>query len=224
MNFRRIERVCRNLKNRFFSSFVVFTLSISLMAVHIVQFYRIKEQIKNAIMSGKPIFLIGFMGAGKSRTGKRLAKALDLPFLDSDLEIMKNTQRSIEHIFAEEGEAYFRTLEKEWLLGLGSNSTIVSVGGGFPCFHSNMERMNQMGLTIYLKLSVEALAERLQQSKTVRPLIEPYKQDEIALKSFIRAKLDEREVFYNQSHLTLNGLSLSQSRLNELMVEIKERL
>lgn len=175
-------------------------------------------------MRGKLIFLIGFMGAGKTRTGKRLAKALDFPFLDSDLEIMKNTQKSIEELFAEEGEAHFRSLEKEWLLGLGPNPTIVSVGGGLPCFHNNMEEMNKRGITIYLKLSVEALAERLQQSKTVRPLIEPYKQDEPVLKSFIRAKLEERDVFYNQSHLIVNGLSLSQNRLNELIDEIRERL
>lgn len=172
-------------------------------------------------MSRKVIFLIGFMGAGKSRTGKRLAKALDLPFIDSDIEITKLAQKSVEQIFREEGETYFRELEQNWLNNLTDSPAVIAVGGGLPCFYDNMERMKTFGLTIYLQLSVKALAGRLQQSKSIRPLIEPFKQDDEALKSFILSKLEEREVYYKQAQLQLNGLSLSSDRMNALIQTIE---
>lgn len=173
-------------------------------------------------MSRKVIFLIGFMGAGKSRTGKRLAKALDLPFLDSDLEISNLTQKSVEQIFREDGETYFRELEQNWLKKITDSPAVIAVGGGLPCFYDNMEHMKTLGLTIYLQLSVEALAERLQQSKSIRPLIEPFKQNDETLKSFIRSKLEEREVYYKQAEIQLNGLSLSSDRIHALIQTIED--
>lgn len=175
-------------------------------------------------MSKQVIFLVGFMGAGKSRTGKKLAKALNLPFLDSDIELKRQTQKSIEEIFDEQGEKYFRELEKNWLNQLKDESAVIAVGGGLPCYYNNMERMNEMGLTIYLKLSVEALADRLKNAKTVRPLIESYKDDESALKAFIGSKMNEREPFYSQAKLQLSGVSLSAKRFADLVLEIKKLL
>ena len=95
------------------------------------------------------------------------------------------------------------------------------MGGGLPCFYDNMARMKTLGLTIYLQVSVEALVARLQQSKSIRPLIEPFKQNDEALKSFIRSKLEERELYYKQAQLQLNGLSLSSDRMNALIRTIE---
>ena len=154
-------------------------------------------------------------------TGKRLAKALDLPFLDSDIEITKLAQKSVEQIFTDEGETYFRELEQNWLNNLTDSPAVIAVGGGLPCFYDNMARMKTLGLTIYLQVSVEALVARLQQSKSIRPLIEPFKQNDEALKSFIRSKLEERELYYKQAQLQLNGLSLSSDRMNALIRTIE---
>ena len=98
---------------------------------------------------------------------------------------------------------------------------VIAVGGGLPCFYDNMARMKTLGLTIYLQVSVEALVARLQQSKSIRPFIEPFKQNDEALKSFIRSKLEESELYYKQAQLQLNGLSLSSDRMNALIRTIE---
>lgn len=167
------------------------------------------------------IFLIGFMGAGKSSFGKRLAKKMNRPFLDSDREIEKNTGRSVADWFEKEGETAFRQLETDWLEKLTTSNAVVALGGGTPCFNHNMERINQVGISIYLELSPKALADRLLKSKKKRPLIAPFQQDEMALLEFIETKLAQREQYYRQAHFSVSGVNLSADRLEELIGELK---
>jgi shikimate kinase len=100
------------------------------------------------------IFLIGFMGSGKTSIGKKLAKKMKYAFLDLDQEIEKQENLSISEIFEIHGEDYFRVLEKKVLVDLTQlSNTVVSCGGGTPCHYNNIELINNAGISIYLQLS-----------------------------------------------------------------------
>ena len=167
------------------------------------------------------VFLIGFMGAGKSRLGKRLAKRMNFAFLDADQEIEKANNKTVDELFAELGEDGFRTLETNWLADLNVENTLVALGGGTPCFNNNMELILQKGKSIYLELSAKMLVDRLQSAKGIRPLIEPIKDNKDALHQFVQEKLKEREVFYKQAHYTTRAMSLSANRLDSLIEVIE---
>ncbi len=147
------------------------------------------------------VILIGYMGSGKSSLGKRVARALGIPFIDSDAEISRKTGKSTSEIFEKEGENRFRTLEKELILSLDpTESFVLATGGGLPCFNNLMNELNKLGTTIYLKHNPNNLAKRLTVSKTNRPLI----QNHIAsgtLLEFIEDHLKGREKIYNQAHV-----------------------
>lgn len=151
----------------------------------------------------KRYILIGFMGAGKTFLGKQLAVKLNLPFIDSDEEIENEYNSTINEIFEKEGEEAFRLKEQKFILSLrDKGSFVLSTGGGMPCFSKNMDLLNEIGTTIYLKLSPTVLAERLLNDKEDRPLIVDDKIDQ--LKLFIKEKLSVREQFYHQSQIILN--------------------
>lgn len=144
------------------------------------------------------IFLIGFMGCGKSTVGRNLARALNWKFIDLDQFIQEQEGLSITEIFNQQGEEVFRLLEKNALEKAATlENVVIATGGGAPCHHNNLERMKESGLTIYLKLEPEGLLERLLAARKSRPLIANKSDDELLL--FIREKLAEREPFYNQA-------------------------
>ena len=106
------------------------------------------------------IFLIGFMGCGKTTLGKKLAKHLNFNFIDLDRFIENKTVKSINVIFDEKGEQYFRDLEKESLNEIYKmDNLVIATGGGTPCFSDNMQTMLEKGICIYLKMEAEDLAE-----------------------------------------------------------------
>lgn len=151
------------------------------------------------------IFLIGFMGSGKSTLGKKLAKKLNFLFLDLDQLIEKQEHGTIADIFNKKGEEYFRTLETTILkITIDKNqSFVLSLGGGTPCFNNNMELINQSGKSIYLKYNAGILTSRLLTAKQQRPLIAGKNEEE--LKQFVLDLLTQREPFYNQSKLVVEG-------------------
>lgn len=120
----------------------------------------------------KTVILIGFMGSGKTSTGKELAVMLNIPFLDTDEIIEKEQNRSINDIFAAEGEAYFRKLEQTLIQRLLKEETkgVLSVGGGLPVFSGNAEILKKMGSVVLLNAQKETLIKRLQSDAT-RPLL-----------------------------------------------------
>ena len=146
------------------------------------------------------VYLIGFMGAGKTTISKLLANKFQLPFYDTDQEIEKNEKRSISDIFKKEGELYFRMLETEILKSINQNS-IISCGGGLPIYNNNMELINSKGISIYLKASVNFLFDRLKKEKKSRPLINNKTDEE--LEFYIKNELQNRKPFYKLASHTL---------------------
>lgn len=147
------------------------------------------------------------MGSGKSTYGKKLATKLNYDFIDTDAAIERMTGKPIAQIFAQDGEDSFRQLERSILVSLTKRQNIVvSTGGGTPCFFDNMALMNKTGVTVYLQLAPESLAQRLIQSKSERPLLQRISNEE--LPGYIKMHLFERESFYKKSGITIKGENL----------------
>lgn len=148
------------------------------------------------------IYLIGFMGCGKSTLGKALAQAMGWQFADIDTMFEEKHSSTISDYFKTFGEDGFRLAERQMVADTFSMKGIVfATGGGAPCFFDNMAQMNENGLTVYLKLPPEALVKRLHNGKHGRPLVADKSDDEML--SFITQKLAEREPFYNQARLVV---------------------
>ena len=151
------------------------------------------------------IFLIGYMGSGKTSMGKLLAENLQFSFIDMDVHIEKKYHRTVSEIFTQMGEAKFREIERECLHEVADfEKTVISTGGGTPCFFDNMDHMNSRGMTVYLRLTPEQLAVRLENSrKGKRPLLADRKGEE--LRQFIENGLKTREPFYNCAQKIISG-------------------
>lgn len=152
------------------------------------------------------IFLIGYMGSGKSVVGRRLADVLSYKFLDFDDYISAKEQLSVSDIFERKGEIYFRKAEYKYLNDLlGVEDTVVSLGGGTPCYGNNMQTLldGKASTVIYLKASIPTLTERLFEERNKRPLIAHIStKDE--LMEFIGKHLFERAPFYEQANISIN--------------------
>jgi shikimate kinase len=168
-------------------------------------------------MSGRrKVYITGFMGSGKSTTGKKLASALGWSFIDLDRKIEEYTGKSIPELFSQNGEVYFRKVETEVLKSLKStNDVVISTGGGTPCQDENMDYMVETGLTLYLKLTPGQLRSRLYESSTERPLLKDLDYD--SLLEFITGKLALREKWYNRAEITVEGIDLDISLLSSLV-------
>jgi len=146
------------------------------------------------------IYLLGFMGCGKSYLGKRLAEHLNWQFLDMDAYLEAKEGKTITQIFAEGGESLFRELEKNYLTATADfDNAVIATGGGCPCFYDNMEWMDVSGRTIYLKTPTSILVERLQAETAHRPLLAGKTKQELT--AFIEAKLAERAPIYEQAQV-----------------------
>ncbi len=149
------------------------------------------------------IFLIGYMGAGKTTVGKSLARRMNLSYIDTDHFIENRYRKKISDIFASEGEECFRDIEHRVLLEVSEfENVVVSTGGGLPCFNDNMTVMNEAGITVYLEVSVEELAARLEEGKNVRPVLKNRSGKDLI--DFIEKNLDLRKSFYEQAKIRFN--------------------
>lgn len=164
------------------------------------------------------IFLIGFMGSGKSTLGAQLARRVDYQFIDMDHLIEETAEMSIPEIFNEHGEEVFRKWEHDILIELcRRDKLVVSTGGGAPCHSQLMDLMNSHGSTIYLKLSPKALLNRLTQSRTERPLIKGKSERELL--DFIKSLLKKRESFYKRASYIVDGIKIQPEALAKLLQE-----
>jgi shikimate kinase len=164
------------------------------------------------------IFLIGFMGSGKSTLGSGLARRIGYEYVDMDHLIEETAGMTIPGIFSEHGEDVFRKWEHDILLELCERERlVVSTGGGAPCHGEMISIMNDHGTTVYIKLAPAVLKERLLQSKTERPLIQGKSEPE--LMGFITSLLAQREVYYNQARIILDGLHPNLDNLVDLLEE-----
>lgn len=151
------------------------------------------------------IFLVGFMGSGKSHTGKLLAHLLNFNFQDLDQHIEQLSGNTIPDIFQRFGESEFRIRECKALDDLilqDQQNLIVSSGGGTPCFFDNMERMNEAGVTFFLDAPAKLLCERLLPGRNARPLLKDKSPEE--LEFFIQEKLNNRYPFYQKAMVTVH--------------------
>ena len=159
------------------------------------------------------VYLIGFMGSGKSHWGRLVSARMKLPFYDLDDVIVQKAGKSIAAIFAELGEEQFRTLEKELLEELTESNPdlVLSCGGGTPCFFGNIDYMKDHGKVIWLNTSLDTLVARLVKEKNHRPLIRDIPDAE--LKAVINKKLHDRKLYYEQAHLSLPEETLSLEQI-----------
>ncbi len=148
------------------------------------------------------IYLVGFMGSGKSTMGRKMSKHSGLNFIDLDKYIEERSFKTIPTLFSEEGEAGFREKERRSLEEVSHfENVIISTGGGTPCFFDNMELMNRTGFTVYLAPPVEILAKRILKSNTERPLVLGKSNEE--LMEYIRETLLVRAPFYEKAKLII---------------------
>lgn len=150
------------------------------------------------------VYLIGYMGCGKTTIGKRLAKTLGWDVIDMDSRIENRYRKSIPDIFASEGEESFRKKERFILEELSAlENVVISTGGGAPCFYDNIDVMNSSGLCVYIRMTPEALADRLKHAKANRPLLKDKTEDELI--DFIRQQLEKRRAFYEQAQFVVDN-------------------
>lgn len=163
------------------------------------------------------IFLMGFMGCGKTTHGKKLAKKLNRPFIDLDHYIERKENKTIPEIFNLSGENAFREMEALYLKQVISRyaSAVISLGGGTPCFNNNIDIINTSGLSIYIEMTSKALFQRLENAATARPLLAGKSSDE-KLKT-ISDLLEVRENFYKQAAIKVNGINLDTEKLIEAL-------
>jgi shikimate kinase len=151
------------------------------------------------------IFLIGFMGSGKTTIGRKLAAKLGYEFIDLDAAIEKAEGMYIRDIINEKSEAYFREVETHTLKLLELSDKVISTGGGTPYYFDNMDWMKTNGTVIYIELDEAALFSRLKTTNLEhRPLLKGL--DDEGLKAFIHNKLAERESYYNQANIKFNPI------------------
>ena len=136
------------------------------------------------------------MGCGKTTIARELSNTLRLPYLDTDKEIQKKTNYTINEIFKNFDEIYFRKVEKEILTSIRGKK-IVSTGGGLPIYSDNMKYIKKNGISIYLKTPIQILYNRLRNDLDNRPLINNINYN---LKIFIKKQIKQREYFYKQAN------------------------
>ena len=164
---------------------------------------------------GGKVFLIGFMGSGKTHWGKIWAQKNGLDFYDLDAIIEMKEGRSVAAIFEKEGEDYFRKKEIAALHTFSAkDKCIIACGGGVACFNDNMQWMNENGITVYLTAKPAYILSRIKEEKDKRPLIN--KLNEAELLFFIEQKLKEREPFYNQAQIILQVIELNEDSLSTI--------
>ena len=150
------------------------------------------------------IFLLGFMGCGKTHWGKEISRKLSIPFFDLDEQIVASEGKSINDIFASEGEEFFRLKEKEvlYLVTESHESFVMACGGGTPCFYNNIDYMNKSGTTVWINCSVDCLFSRLVKEREKRPLIRDL--SDAQLRAFIIKKFADRKIFYQQASVIIS--------------------
>ncbi|MDE6297829.1 MAG: shikimate kinase [Muribaculaceae bacterium] len=151
-----------------------------------------------------PIFIVGYMASGKTTFGRALGRALGREFIDLDFYIEQRFRKSIKEIFSVEGEEAFRRKESAMLKEAGEfENTVISCGGGTPCFFDNMEYMNSRGVTVFLNTDRECIVRRLLENNSRRPLMAGKSEEEI--RAEMDRTLEKRLPFYSAAKIHFSG-------------------
>lgn len=163
------------------------------------------------------VYLIGFMGAGKTWMGKQVGLVSGFPFLDLDAYIEQQEGQSISVLFEQKGEDYFRSIEQKCLQELTTiNSNLVlSCGGGTPCFFDNIDFMKKNGTVIWLDPPVAVLVERLKLELHTRPLLNTVSPSDLEV--YVQMKLSMRSPFYEQAHYRIQAAIAEPMHLLKLI-------
>lgn len=162
------------------------------------------------------IFLIGYMGCGKTTLGKSLAEELGMAFADLDDDFEARYKISIPDFFTRYGEAPFRQIEQKLLHEyIFRDDLVISTGGGTACYCNNMEVMTTHGIVVYITMTPENLAARLSASGRRRPMLK-INQDK-SLLDHIRSHLSQRETFYRDAHIIYDGTNPETGELAALI-------
>ena len=155
------------------------------------------------------IYLIGFMGCGKTTIGKRLAARYGFSFVDMDDLFSVAHGCSVKDYFELYSEKKFRIEEQKILYQTQQmDNVVVAVGGGTPCYQDNMQWIKSNGTAVYIKMPAKALFHRLKNSKSKRPLLPPDN-----LLETIQNLLSQRENIYNMAHITVSGVDFDVENL-----------
>jgi shikimate kinase len=167
----------------------------------------------------KNIFLVGLPSSGKTTLGKQLARHIRYRFVDTDVLIVKQEGMSINEIFAQKGEPYFRQAEARILRAIRPDSKlIVATGGGIPYFHDNMAYIKENGISVFLDVAPEEIVERIQRhSSNDRPT---YQKQDTQLLENLQQKYRDRLPFYSQADFTLKGENLHIKQLLDILQEV----
>ena len=169
------------------------------------------------------IFLIGYMGAGKTTLGKAFAREMGLEFIDLDWYIEERFHKTVQQLFSERGEQGFRELEQKMLHEVAEfEDVVISAGGGTPCFFDNMDYMNACGDTVFLQVEPEVLFRRLKVAKQQRPLLANKSDEE--LMNFICEALQKRHPFYSQAKLLFRADELEDKSQIQTSVDSLRKL
>lgn len=169
----------------------------------------------------KKIFLIGYMGCGKSSLGRKLAKVGGMEFMDMDSIIEQREGASISDIFHYQGEEYFRDAERALIeeLGTAEGDMVISTGGGAPAWQNNMELMNSLGATIYLRRTAQQIASRLSpHGRQKRPKLRGLNDEELV--AFMTTNMAEREPFYSKAKYCVDCAERSDAELIDYILQI----
>jgi shikimate kinase len=171
----------------------------------------------------KRIFLIGYMGAGKTTIGKVLAKRMNLSFIDLDIYIEARYHKTIARLFEEKGEEGFREIERRILheVALFEN-ILISTGGGTPCFYDNIDFMNTAGQTVYLKVSPGELLKRLELTKHTRPVLNGRSGE--GLCAFVMENLEKRSDYYMQASVIFDAEVMATENDLHTLVSALEKI
>ncbi len=169
------------------------------------------------------IVLLGYMASGKSFIGKKLAETLKYDRIDLDDFIESQEKCSVKELFEQKGEIYFRKVEHLHLKTLLKNKqkTIISLGGGTPCYYDNMTLLteDESIKTIYLKVAIPELVRRLKNEKSQRPLIAHIETDEL-LTEFIGKHLFERSSFYNEAEFVIDANADVSEIIEDILLKL----
>ncbi len=168
------------------------------------------------------IFLVGYMGCGKSTLGRRLARRLGIPYVDTDTLVEQREGASVVDVFKYEGERHFREVEREELervAGCGGDA-VISTGGGLPTWRDNMEWMNGTGTTVYLRRTARNIASRLSPyGRQKRPRLRGLSDGELV--EFMTRDIADRERYYTKAIMTIDCEGKSDG---EICDEIEAKL
>jgi shikimate kinase len=164
------------------------------------------------------VYLIGMPASGKTTIGKQVAKKTNFSFIDLDDVISAKEEVSIKQLFQDKGEAYFREIESKYLKEVSQTktNTVISLGGGTPCFYDNMDVILSSGKVFHINAPDYIIISRIKKGITERPLFAGLNENELSDK--INQLLKEREPFYLKAHHQIDTHTRSKKQIVEEII------